>query len=171
MSTSRTLPRRLAATTLAAATLATGLAVSAAPAHADGPTREVVTEDFVRHLPELCDFPVSIHVWGSFNILTFTDEAGNLTKEIRNFRFRSVTSANGIEIHGSTMGPEILTVDADGSQTLQIMGVVNRRIPGEGNLVLHSGLELVLIDGEVEVHVQSAGQRNDVSGICQYLTP
>ena len=171
MSTTGSLPRRLAATALSAATLTVGLAVFATPAHAAGPTREVVTEDFVRHLTELCDFPVTLHVWGSFNVLTFTDEAGNLTKEIRNFRFRSVTSANGIEIKGSTMGPEILTVHADGSQTLQIMGVVNRRIPGEGNLVLHSGLELVFIDGENEVQLRSAGQRNDVSGICQYLTP
>ena len=165
MSTARTVRRGLAAATLAA-----GLVVSAAPAQANGPTHEVVTEDFVRY-PDYCGFPVSLHVWGSFNVLTFTDEGGNVTKEIRNFRFRSVTSANGIEIKGSTMGPEILTVNPDGTETVQIMGVVNRRIPGKGTLVLSAGLGIVHRDGDIEVELKASGQRNDISEICQYLTP
>lgn len=162
---------RLPMRALGATALAVGLAVTASPAQAAGPTREVVTEDFVRHLPDLCDFPVDVHVWGSFNILTFTDDAGGVTKEIRNFRFRSVTSANGIEIKGSTFGPEILTLNDDGTETVQIMGVVNRRVPGEGNLVLWAGMEIVHRDGDVEVTLKTSGQRNDLSGICQYLTP
>ena len=164
--------RRTLATVLGTAALAAASALTAAPARADGPTHSVVSEDFVRptHLLDVCGFPVELHVWGSFNILEWTDGEGNVTKEIRNFRFRSTSTANGVSIDGITMGPEIWTNAEDGTSQGQIMGVVNRRIPGEGTVTLFAGFELILIDGEVELVTTSAGPREDLALLCSAFT-
>jgi len=164
--------RRTLATVLGAAALTAASALTAAPAQADGPTRSVVSEDFVRsdHLLDVCGFPVELHVWGSFNILEWTDAEGDVTKEIRNFRFRSTSTANGVSVDGITMGPEIWTWAEDGSSQGRIMGVVNRRIPGEGTVTLFAGFELVLIDGDVELVASSAGPREDLALLCSVFT-
>ena len=157
--------RRTLATVLGAAALAAASALTAAPAQADGPTHSVVTEDFVRpnHLLDVCGFPVELHVSGSFNLLEWTDGEGNVTKEIRNFRFRSTSTANGVSINGISMGPEIWTFAEDGTSQGQIMGVVNRRVPGQGTVTLYAGYELKYVDGDVEVIVDGpAGQREDL---------
>jgi len=165
--------RRTLATVLGAAALAAASALTAAPAHADGPTHSVVSEDFVRsdHLLDVCGFPVKLHVWGSFNLLEWTDGEGNITKEIRNFRFRSTSTANGITLNGISMGPEIWTYHDDGTATGRIMGVVNRRVPGQGTVVLYAGYEVRVVDGDVEVVVDGPhGQRNDVDALCSAFT-
>jgi len=166
-------PRRTLATILGAAALAASSALTAAPAQADGPTHTVVTEDFVRpnHMLDVCGFPVELHVWGSFNLLEWTDGEGNVTKEIRNFRFRSTSTANGISINGITMGPEIWTFNEDGTSEGQVMGVVNRRVPGQGTVTLYAGYELKYVDGDVEMVVGGpAGQREDLALLCSVFS-
>ena len=60
------------------------------------------------------------------------------------------------------MGPEIWTFAEDGTSQGQIMGVVNRRVPGQGTVTLFAGYEVRYVDGDVEVIVDGpAGQRED----------
>ena len=162
--------RRTLATLLGTAALAAASVLAAAPAQAAGPTHSVEELEFTiaahPHFSAICGFPVELHVWGTWNVVAWTDEEGALTKEIRNFRFRSTSTANGISVDGITMGPEIWTYAGDGSSQGRILGVVNRRVPGQGTVTLFAGYEVVLIDGEVEVVLASAGQREDAALLC-----
>ena len=168
--------RRTLATVLGAAALAAASVLTTAPAQAAGPEHYVVTQDFTiaehPYFSDVCGFPVELHVWGSFSIVEWTDEGGEVTREIRNFRFRSTSTANGVSVNGITMGPEIWTFAEDGTSTGQIMGVVNRRIPGAGTVTLFAGYELKYVDGDVEVLLSGpAGQREDAALICSAFTP
>ena len=162
------------ATVLGAAALAAASALTAAPAQADGPTHSVEEVDFTipahPHYSSICGFPVDLHVWGSYNVVTWTDDEGNLTKEMRNYRFRSTSTANGVTVDGSTRGPEHWTWAEDGSAEMRHVGVVNRRIPGQGTVTFFAGYEVVVIDGESEVVVTSVGQREDVALMCSAFT-
>ena len=110
--------RRTIATVLGAAAVAAASAL-AAPAHAAGPTHSVEDLEFTiaahPHFSAVCGFPVELHVWGTWNVVAWADEDGDVTKEIRNFRFRSTSTANGVSVDGITMGPEIWSYSADGS--------------------------------------------------------
>lgn len=163
------------ATALGAAALAAACTLAAAPAHAAGPTHSVESSEFTiavhPYFSEVCGFPVELHVWGTWNVVAWTDEEGDVTKEIRNFRFRSTSTANGISVNGITMGPEIWTFEEDGTSEAQVMGVVNRRIPGQGTVTLFAGYELKLVDGEVEIVLgEPAGQREDAALLCSAFT-
>jgi hypothetical protein len=167
--------RRTLATVLGAAALAAASALTAAPAQAAaGPTHSVETTEFTiaahPRFSAVCGFPVELHVWGSWNVVAWTDENGDVTKEIRNFRFRSTSTANGISVDGITMGPEIWTYSEDGSSQGRILGVVNRRVPGQGTVTLFAGYEVVVIDGDVEIVLTSAGQREDAALLCSAFT-
>ena len=162
--------RRLIATTVTTAALAAGAVLAAAaPAQASGGTRTVEELDFVNpnHLLDVCGFAVSLHVRGTFNVVSFTDAEGNLTKEIRNYRFRGTLSANGVTVEGISRGPEIWTYAEDGSATMEVHGVVNRRVPGHGTVTLFAGYQVVVIDGETEtVLVEVTGQAEDAAELC-----
>lgn len=161
--------RRITAGAFSAIALATGVGLVAAPAQAAGGIRTVETLDFVNpnHLLGVCGFPVNLHVRGTFNVVSFTDAEGNLTKEIRNFRFRGTLSANGVTIEGVSRGPEIWTYGADGTATVQVHGVVNRRVPGQGTVTLFAGYQVILIDGDDEtVLVEPTGQAEDAAQLC-----
>lgn len=161
--------RRIVAATLTTVALATGAGLVATPAYASGGTRTVETLDFVNpnHLLDACGFPVNLHVRGTFNVVSFTDDEGNPTKEIRNFRFRGTLSANGVTIEGISRGPEIWTYHPDGTASLQVHGVVNRRVPGHGTVTLSAGYTVVFIDDDGEtVLVETTGQTEDASELC-----
>ena len=68
------------------------------------------------------------------------------------------------------MGPEIWTYSADGSSEGRILGVVNRRVPGQGTVTLFAGYELVVIDGDVEIVLTSTGQREEAALLCSAFT-
>jgi hypothetical protein len=166
--------RRILATVLGAAALAAASALTAAPAQAAGSTHTVEEVDFTipahPHYSEICGFPIDLHVWGSYNVVTWTDDEGNVTREMRNYRFRSTSTANGMTLYGSTRGPEHWTYAADGSSEMRHVGVVNRRIPGQGTVSIFAGYEVVVIDGESEVVLTSVGQREDVALMCSAFT-
>jgi hypothetical protein len=166
--------RRTISTALAAAALATACALTAAPAFAAGPTHTVEEVDFTipahPHYSDICGFPVDLHVWGSFNVVTWTDADGTVRKEMRNYRFQSTSTANGVTVHGITRGPEHWTYAEDGSAQMRHVGVVNRRIPGSGTVTFFAGYEVVVIDGESEVVLTSVGQREDVELMCSAFT-
>lgn len=161
--------RRIVAATLSTVALVTGAGLVAAPAHAAGGTRAVETVDFVipDHLLGVCGFAVNLHVRGTYNVVSFTDGEGQLTKEIRNFRFRGTLSANGVIVEGISRGPEIWTYHPDGTTTVQVHGVVNRRVPGHGTVTLSAGYTVVLLDGDDEtVLVETTGQAEDAAELC-----
>lgn len=167
--------RRTLATVLATAAVATASVVVATPAQAAGPTRSVETQEFTiaEHpfFSEVCGFPIELHVWGSWNVIAWTDGQGRVTKEIRNFRFRSTSTANGVSVDGITMGPEIWTFAEDGSSEGRIMGVVNRRVPGQGTVTLFAGYEVHVVDGDVDIVVGApAGLREDAALLCSAFT-
>lgn len=169
-------PRTLT-TVGAVAALGAATTLTMAPAQAAGPTHSVESIDFTlpTHggMTEACGFPVSLHVFGSWNVVTFTDDQGNTAKEIRNFRFRGEISAHGVTIQGISRGPEITTFGADGSFTVAVHGVVNRRVPGEGTVTLFSGLTVTDVDadGEHEVQLfQSGPDDENASELCGALT-
>lgn len=165
--------RKLLANTLSAVVIAVGVVLSTAPAQAAGGTRSVEEVDFVNpnHLLDVCGFPVSLHVRGTFNVVTFLDDNGDIAKEIRNYRFRGTLSANGVSIEGLARGPEIWTYDEDATATVQIHGVVNRRVPGQGTVTLHAGYQVVLIDGDTEtVVVEPTGQAENAAELCSLFS-
>ncbi len=152
-----------------------GAALLAAPAaSAAGPEHTVVTQDFTidehPHFSSVCGFPVKLHVWGSFVVNTWYDEAGDPTRHLLMFRFRSTSEANGVVVNGITMGPEIATYDRDGSATVKIVGTVNRRVPGAGTVRLQYGfgLKVVSADGETEVSIVENGSE-DLAPLCNAL--
>ena len=160
---------RVVAAAVSTACLAGGAALVAAPAQAAGATRTVEEVDLVfpNHLLGVCGFPVNLHVRGTFNVVSFTDAHGNLTKEIRNYRFRGTLTANGVTIEGQARGPEIWTYHPDGSATVQVHGVVNRRVPGQGTVTLFAGYQVILVDGEDEtVLVEPTGQAESAAQLC-----
>ncbi|NHA69486.1 hypothetical protein [Phycicoccus flavus] len=170
MTTIRRLRTALAGAALA---VATPLAL-AAPAQAAGPVHGVETLEFTAQqewLTETCGFPVTIHVWGSWNTVTWTGADGAVTREIRTFRFRSTTSANGISLAGLAMGPETITYAADGTAVVDERGVVLRRVPGAGTVTLFAGYRVHLVDGDAEVVLDAHGQAEDVGLLCAALTP
>jgi hypothetical protein len=142
---------------------------------AAGPTHSVETIDFTNpaHPPtsEACGFPVSLHVFGTWNVVTWTDADGNVTKELRNYRFRGELTANGVTVQGISRGPETTTFHPDGSYTVEVHGIVNRRAPGLGTVTLASGLTVTHVDGENEVELfQSGPDDEDISELCAAFT-
>lgn len=167
--------RRPITTVLAGIALAAAAGLASAPARAAGPAHSTESLEFsiAEHplFTEVCGFPVALHVWGSWNLVTWTGVDGKVIKEVRNFRFRSVSTANGVSVDGITMGPEIWTTNPDGTQEGQIMGVVNRRVPGQGTVTLFAGYELRYFDGDVEVVLAGpVGQREDAAMLCSAFT-
>ena len=167
-------PRHLIVTVVATAALAGGTAAAGAPAQAAGPTHSVEEMDFTitahPYYSSVCGVPIELHVWGSFNVVTWTDDSGAVTKEIRNYRFQSTSTANGVSVRGRSIGPEIWTFNEDGTTEGRLMGLVNRHVPGEGMVTVKAGYDVVLIDGDVEVVLASAGPREDVELMCSAFT-
>lgn len=165
----RTIASAAAAVAFGGATLMAAPAASAA-----GPEQTVETLEFTieehPYFSSVCGFPVKLHVWGSFLVNTWYDESGDPTREMRLFRFRSTSEANGVVINGVTMGPEIATYHPDGSATVKILGTVNRRVPGSGTVRLQYGFGLLFrsADGETEVSIVENGSE-DLAPLCDAL--
>lgn len=164
--------RSLAAALVTAATLA-----AAAPATAHAPDRVVepleLTISAHPYFSEACGFPVDVHVWGEFMVITWTDDEGNPAREFRQFKFRSTTSANGKSVDGITMGPETAVFNDDGSTTVYIRGIVHRRVPGAGTVVLASGFGLNIwpADGGEDIVVVPTNGPESLQPLCDYLAP
>lgn len=164
--------------TLTTATLAAGLlAAGAVPAAAAGPERTVEPVEFTieahPYYSEACGFPVTVHVWGQFKVLTWTDEDGDPVREMRHFSFRSETSANGKTVRGLSMGPETVVYNADGSATVHVRGIVNRTVPGAGTVRLAwgSGITVWPADGGPDIVVEPTGGPESLQPLCDYLAP
>ncbi|MFW5471110.1 hypothetical protein ACOCJ4_13815 [Knoellia sp. CPCC 206435] len=160
---------------LAATALAAGAVIAATPAHAAGPTHTVESVEFTLPvhggMTEACGFPVSLHVHGTFTVVMWTDEEGNPTREIRNYRFRSDITANGVTIQGTSRGPELITYTDEDTFTVAVHGVVNRRVPGAGTVTLASGRSVLVVDGESETVTFRSGPDDETfADLCDAFT-
>lgn len=79
-------------------------------------------------------------------MVTFTDAQGEVTREIRNYRFAALLTANGVTVRGWSNGPEITEWHPDGTATRSVMGVVGRHLPRGGNVLQHAGRMVVELD-------------------------
>lgn len=124
--------------------------------------------DAQRQLTEACGFPVAMTLDGTWNVVTFTDDSGRTTKEIRNYRFRAVFSANGVSVRGQSSGPEVLEVHEDGSSTVTVMGVVSRQVRGGGTVMQHAGRMVTEFDaaGQQVGEPLERGQFDDAEEVC-----
>jgi hypothetical protein len=164
---------------IATAVVTAGLltCVGAGPALAAGPERTVEELEFVieehPYYSEVCGFPVRLHVWGEFRVLTWTDDAGNPVREMRLFKFRSTSSANGKSVKGRAMGPETAVFHPDGSATVHIRGIVTRVVPGAGTVRLAwgSGITVWPADGGDDIVIEPTGGPESLQPLCDYLAP
>lgn len=97
-------------------------------------------------LTEVCGYPVAFDLSGSWSVVTFTDAQGEVTREIRNYRFAALLTANGVTVRGWSNGPEITEWHPDGTATRSVMGVVGRHLPRGGNVLQHAGRMVVELD-------------------------
>jgi hypothetical protein len=166
--------RSIATAVVTAGLVASGCATSASAAP---PERAVEPLEFVieehPYFSEACGFPVRVHVWGEFRVLTWTDDAGNPVREMRLFKFRSTSSANGKSVKGRAMGPETAVFHPDGSATVHIRGIVTRVVPGAGTVRLAwgSGITVWPADGGDDIVIEPTGGPESLQPLCDYLAP
>ena len=156
---------------MAALGVAGTLLASAAPTYAA--THSVETFSFFTpaqgQLSAVCGYPVSMQLDGSWNTVTFTDAAGTVVKQRRNFRFTAAFSANGRTIVGRSRGPEVVEYHPDGTSTMTVMGVVSRQVKGAGTVMQHAGRTVTELDAtgeQVGDPTFMAGQFEDPSEVC-----
>jgi hypothetical protein len=140
-------------------------------------TRDVVIDVTSGIVSATCGFPVQLHTEGFYQTITFVDDDGNLIRQIGQAVFHGSLSANGKSIPSKVAGPEMLTLNDDGSVTLTVVGVTHRNVPGAGHVGSNAGRFTVLLtfdeNGEVigEELVEAAGLFDPLAEICAFLAP
>jgi hypothetical protein len=133
----------------ALAALATVLLPSAASASPPQQTVFPINDTFT--VSGICAFPITETGQGTARIIDFTDQSGNVVREIDlTPRFMVSFSANGITL--TTVSPSVghVTFNADGTATLTVTGLSGHiSVPGEGTVALSAGrVVLLLTDGQ-----------------------
>ena len=86
--------------------------------------------------PSLCAFPIVVHTEGTFQLKTFFDADGNVTREqttVNNFKVTFTNPANGKSIRTVLAGPFITEPNGDGTITVTINGNDGHfTAPGQG---------------------------------------
>jgi hypothetical protein len=98
----------------------------------------------------ICAFPIVETAQGTARIIDFTNQSGNLVREIDLTPGLTVSfSANGITL--TTVSPSLghITFNADGTATLTVTGLSGHiSVPGKGTVALSAGrVVLLLTDG------------------------
>jgi hypothetical protein len=130
---------------VALATLLVPSAASAAP-----PQQTVGTINDTFTVSGICAFPIVETAQGTARIIDFTNQSGNLVREIDLTPGLTVSfSANGITL--TTVSPSLghITFNADGTATLTVTGLSGHiSVPGKGTVALSAGrVVLLLTDG------------------------
>jgi hypothetical protein len=139
----------LAPAALASAALAIVLLPSAASA---APPQQTVSSFNVTFtVSGICAFPIVETAQGTARIIDFTDQSGNVVREIDLTPGLTVSfSANGITL--TTVSPSLghVTFNADGTATLTVTGLSGHiSVPGKGTVALSAGrVVLLLTDGQ-----------------------
>jgi hypothetical protein len=133
----------------ALAALATVLLPSAASASPPQQTVFPINDTFT--VSGICAFPIVETGQGTARIIDFTDQSGNVVREIDlTPGFKVSFSANGITL--TTVSPSVghITFNADGTATLTSTGLSGHiSVPGKGTVALSAGrVVLLLTDGQ-----------------------
>lgn len=168
--------RFIGVTIIGLATLLT--AGPAAQAYAAPPSVERIIIDQTipaGGLTAVCGFPVQRHDELSIVVRVFTDNSGNVVKEIDSYHGTQTFSANGHSAVGRTTGPEIFLVHPDGSLTIQSNGPTRFVVlPGAGPVWGNTGHVTVEVDPDGNVtSVTSSGldATSNVAALCAALAP
>jgi hypothetical protein len=133
----------------ALAALATVLLPGAASASPPQQTVFPINDTFT--VSGICAFPIVETGQGTARIIDFTDQSGNVVREIDlTPGFKVSFSANGITL--TTASPSLghVTFNADGTATLTSTGLSGHiSVPGKGTVALSAGrVVLLLTDGQ-----------------------
>ena len=159
--------------------LAALLAAGPVPqAHAAPPSIErIVIDQTVQAgaVAAACGFPVLRHDQLSITVHVFTDNSGNVVKEIDNYYGTVTFMANGHSAVGRNDGPETTLFHPDGSLTITDSGPTRFVVsPGAGPVWGDTGHFVVEIDPNDNVISMTFSGLNsfgNVAGLCAALAP
>jgi len=154
-------------------------ATAAAPERFVFEVDETFTDEF---LTEVCGFEVTTTVTGTVRGVSFVDEEGNLVREIVQVNINGTFAANGNVVPFITRQAVRATLHPDGSQTVQLTGILGRAVvPGQGLVGSTIGNFLVTVSGEDEFTFEMIGGRDDAEAffgspgepgpLCDLLAP
>jgi hypothetical protein len=133
----------------ALATLATVLLPGAASAAPPQQTVFQINDTFT--VSGICAFPIVETGQGTARIIDFTDQSGNVVREIDlTPGFKVTFSANGITLRTASPSLAHITFNADGTATLTVTGLSGHiSVPGKGTVALSAGrVVLLMTDGQ-----------------------
>ena len=157
--------------------VAAAAAVLAPTALADPPFTVTAEEvDITRPAP-FCGFPTIAHIEGVLKTKTYTDEGGNVVREVLNvqqsFTITYTNPANGKSISTVLGGPVFVEYHPDGSFTQTIAGRERLYVaPGLGPVASQVGRLVVRVASDGTVTTLFEAGRWDASvfpGVCAYL--
>jgi hypothetical protein len=120
--------------------LGVGVAQAAEPAQVVIPINETFTDN------ESCDFPVVVHLEGTRRATDFFDQNGNLIRTLSVYPGLTISfSANDKTLTSATPAIDIATINADGTVTVFIAGLLAHiSVPGQGIVAINTGLRIYL---------------------------
>ena len=153
--------------------LALTLAKPVAAARPEIVTRNVDLKGLHSGLTATCGFPIYRDIQGIVRTITHVDEEGNPTMVIDHAVFRGTLSANGKSLNVTVAGPTKILMNDDGTQTVILLGVVQRHAPGAGIVAGQAGRVVMTVDanGEVLSVDFQAGLDESLTEICEVLGP
>jgi hypothetical protein len=170
-----TLARRFLA--VAAAAL-TGF-IAAGTAAASPPERSTfqIDDTFLSGTSEDCGFDILLHLEGSIVVTDFLDEHGELVRSLVTYPglfYTFINAETGRSVTSRSPDPEHYTMDADGSLTIMVTGLVMRvSVPGSGEQAVQAGRFVIDIgpDGEA-TEGEPIGRSDDYhDALCEVLAP
>jgi hypothetical protein len=147
--------------------------------HASANTVEVhfTTVDETRLITDICAFDVQEHAVGTFKVIDFFDDSGNIIKSIlTNFGgpYTLTVSANGVTLTSQTVTTVIIvTFNPDGSlNTISVTGLnQNFVLPGGGTVFLDAGR--IVLDSNGNIIFEAGphpGFHGDFDSLCAALS-
>jgi hypothetical protein len=161
-------------------TVIAGLLAAAvlAPVAAADPPFTVTHEEVNVTLPApFCGFPTIAHIEGILTTKTYTDDAGNVVRQVLNvqqsFTITYTNPANGKSVSTVLGGPVFVEYHSDGSFTQTVAGRERLYVaPGEGPVASQVGRLVVHVapDGTVTTLFEAGRWDESVfPGVCAYL--
>ena len=140
--------------------------LAAAPAEAAKPFILKIPVDFTDTFND-CGFTIVQHTEGFVTVHIFFDTNGNPRMEIDTFAFKEsfTNPANGISLSTPNVGPDIFTVQQDGSVTLASIGLIGHIVvKGQGEIAAQVGKIVFTFDanGDFTGVAFEAGKHDDL---------
>jgi hypothetical protein len=151
--------------------------VFAATAIAAPPESETILIDETFTDPELCVFPIVIHIEGRIKITTHVDQAGNVSFESAtpSIRVMVTNPETGKTLRDADVGLDKFTPTPDGGGVVLSTGIHFRILPEHGAPIFtRIGLQLIIVNADGSFEVQEIGgnfdpEENFPGVACDYL--